>query len=255
MYIKNNKTIEETIEIIKDHIHRGEGISLTRFGDGEIFLLNRNSPKYHQKRKCKDWGYRYPEEVNKLYDDTNKSLIRSLKESDIIAVMGENNVLSNKFKFNESLWSIKKQKLVSYGIDPDSLKITDHMISRDIRFGKISNFKKILQGKSLNIISPHTEKLKSKNLSKILESEVTYTHHPFSINFKNKEEFMENFKDIKSDVVLFGTGTIKDYGVELKEKYNKIAIDVGSLLDAWSGVYSREWFRKGQLQDYLIIKE
>tara|TARA_Y100000401_G_scaffold117565_1_gene127168 strand:+ start:1714 stop:2481 length:768 start_codon:yes stop_codon:yes gene_type:complete len=255
MYIKNNLTIEETIDIIKDHIHRSEGLSLTRFGDGEIFLLNRNSPKYHQIRKCRHWGYKYPQEVNKLYNDTNKSLIKALKESDIIGIMGKNNILNKKMTFKESAWSIKKQKLISYGINPETLKITDQMISRDIRFGKISNFKEILQGKSLNIISPHTEKLKSKNLSKILEANVTYTHHPFSINFKNKEEFIKNFKDIKSDVVLFGTGNIKDYGVELKEKYNKIAIDVGCLLDAWASIYSRDWFKKGNLQHYLIIKK
>ena len=40
-YITPNKTIEETIGIIKDKILNKTPFALTRFGDGEIYILNR----------------------------------------------------------------------------------------------------------------------------------------------------------------------------------------------------------------------
>jgi UDP-N-acetyl-D-mannosaminuronic acid transferase (WecB/TagA/CpsF family) len=127
------------------------------------------------------------------------------------------------------------------------------MLPRSKEFGSIDNFKEILQGKSLNIISPNTKLLEEKNLNKLLDSEVTFTYHPNSINLRNRDEFIESFKDIKSDVVLVGCGLQKDYVSYLRYNHNKIAIDVGAMLDAWAGIYSREWFKKGGKQDYLLI--
>jgi UDP-N-acetyl-D-mannosaminuronic acid transferase (WecB/TagA/CpsF family) len=52
---------------------------------------------------------------------------------------------------------------------------------------------------------------------------------------------------------LVGCGLQKDYVSYLRYNHNKIAIDVGAMLDAWAGIYSREWFKKGGKQDYLLI--
>ena len=41
-YITPNKTIEETVEIIKSKISTKTPFALTRFGDGEIYILNRS---------------------------------------------------------------------------------------------------------------------------------------------------------------------------------------------------------------------
>lgn len=254
MYLKLNQTIDETINKIKYNISKGIPLSFSRYGDGEIYLLNRNSPSSHQKRKCNDWDYKHPEEIDKLYDDSTKSIITSIKGSDIIGIIDKNNEICKTINCSEKIWSIKTELLENHGINTDKLIITDHMLPRSRKFGEIKNFKEILQGKSLNIISPNTKILKEKNLGKILDSEVTYTHHPYSVNFKNKNEFVKKFKDIKSDVVLVGTGNIKDYVVDLKNNYGKIAIDVGALLDAWADVKSRPWFMKGSKQDYLRVK-
>ena len=36
----------------------------------------------------------------------------------------------------------------------------------------------------------------------MFEADVTFTHHPFNINLRNRDEFIDSFKHIKSDVVL-----------------------------------------------------
>jgi len=253
MYLEINQSIDQTIDLIKNSIYSGTPLSISRFGDGEIYLLNRNSPDSHKIRKCKDWDYKYPEEVNEMYDDANNILIKSLKNSDIISIMDKNNIISKRIGFSNERWSISKELLLKNGINPEQLKVTDHMLARDVKFGKPENFKNIIQGKSLNIISPNTEELKTKNLETLLDCEVTYTNHPFSINFKNRHEFVDNLKNIKSDVVLVGTGNIKDYVSILSKQYGKVAIDVGAMLDAWAGIKSRPWFKKGGHQNHLLL--
>ena len=253
MYLEVNQSIEETINLIKERIRTNTPLALSRFGDGEIKVLNRNLPDWHQKRGCKNWGYIYPTQVNQLYDDASLVLLNAIKNSDVIGLMDSNNDISKQINYKQSVWSIGEDFLELNGIDTVNLQIADHMLPRSEEFGKPKNFREILQGKSLNIISPNVDKLKTKNLSKLLDSEVTFTHHPNSINFRNRNEFIESFKNIKSDVVLVGCSLQKDYVVYLRHNHDKIAIDVGAMLDAWAGLETRPWFKKGGKQEYLVL--
>jgi hypothetical protein len=53
---------------------------------------------------------------------------------------------------------------------------------------------------------------------------------------------------------LLGIGLQKDYTTILKNDFGKISLDMGSTMDAWSGIYSRPWFREGNTQEHLVIK-
>jgi len=253
MYLEVNQTIEETVNLIKDRIRTNTPLAISRYGDGEIYFLNRNSPPEHQQRGCNDWGYNYPNDVNKFYDDAGRILINGIQNSDVIGIMDKNNDISKSINYKEEKWSIKKSLLEENDVDISNLIICDHMLPRNEKFGKPENFKEILQGKSLNIISPNTDILKTKNLSKMFDAEVTYTHHPYNVNLRNRDEFIQSFEKIKSDVVLVGCGIQKDYVSYLRYNHNKIAIDVGALLDAWSGLLTRPWFGKGGKQEYLVL--
>jgi len=253
MYLEQTISVNETIDLIKQKIKSNEPFAFSRFGDGEIHTLNRNFEPQFQYRGCVEWGYTYPSEVQQYYDDCTSVILNSIKYSDVIGLMDKNNNIAKSMVYRESVWSIKKEFLDNVGIDSSKLIITDHMLPRMKEFGQIESFKEILQGKSLNIISPNTEKLKEKNLSKLLDAEVTFTHQPNSINLRNRKEFIESFKNIKSDVVLVGCGLQKDYVVYLRHNYGKVAIDVGAVLDAWAGLITRPWFGKGGKQDYLVL--
>lgn len=84
MYLEVNQTIEETVNLIKDRIRTNTPLAISRYGDGEIYFLNRNSPPEHQQRGCNDWGYNYPNDVNQFYDDAGRILINGIQNSDVI---------------------------------------------------------------------------------------------------------------------------------------------------------------------------
>lgn len=253
MYLQPTISVTQTVDLIKQKIKSNEPFSFSRFGDGEIHALNRNFEPQFEFRGCSEWGYKYPQQIQQYYDDCTDVILNSIKHSDVIGLMDRNNQIAKSMVYKEDVWSIKSEFLDSNGIDTSKLIVADHMLPRSKEFGKIENFKEILQSRSLNIISPNTEKLKNKNLGRLLDAEVTFTHQPNSINLRNRNEFIEGFKNIKSDVVLVGCGLQKDYVVYLRHNYGKIAIDVGALLDAWAGIISRPWFTKGGKQEYLVL--
>jgi hypothetical protein len=251
-YIQPNITISNTVEIIKDKIHNEIPFSLTRFGDGEIHIIKNTGSIDFQKRVCDEWGYSFPSQLELAYSEIRKVLIESLIKSDIIGFMDKNTpTLPNNF-FNPNDWSLEKTKLIDLGIDLKSVLICDHMIARSKEVGDINNFKKILNGKDLHIISPNKTKLESNNLSKILECNVSITNHPNTLNISNREKFIQDLSKIKEPVVVYGTSILKDYGVYLRDNFGKVTLDLGATLDAWANIVSRSWFN--HKQNYLLIK-
>ena len=252
-YIQPNISIAETIDIIKDAIKNETPLCLTRFGDGEIKFINNKADPAFNRKNCNLWGYEYPSEVQNMYNDCLEILHRALKGSDILGFMSKDTPVLPKGFYKERDWSLPINVLEDMGCDFSHIKICDGMISRSKSLGNIHNFKNILDGRDLHIISMRKSLLDKRNLSKILDCEVTITDHPSSINFNNRTEFIDSFKHIKPPVVILGVGLQKDYGVYLKDDYGKIAIDLGATLDAWAGLITRPWFTTGNCQDYLVI--
>ena len=46
-------TDDETVNLIKEKIRTNTPFALSRYGDGEIYFLNRNSPPQHQQQLYK----------------------------------------------------------------------------------------------------------------------------------------------------------------------------------------------------------
>ena len=160
-------------------------------------------------------------------------------------------IVSVAYSYN--VWSIEKFKAELWGTDLKNMKVCDHMIARSRQLGSIESMKNILNGSAVNIVSPNVEELKQRKLENKLEVEVGFTNHSHSINFRNRDEFLKSFENIKEDVVLLGVGLQKDYGVILRDEFGKIALDMGATMDAWAGIISRPWFNKGQSQEYLLM--
>jgi hypothetical protein len=252
-FLQPNLSVSDTIKIIKEKIKTETPFSLTRFGDGEIYILNKSCSTDFLKKNCPLWGYKYPEEVTNFLDDSSNIIKNALKKSDIIGIMDKNTKVLPSGFYQESIWSIKKSFALDVGVNFSEQFICDHMIARQQELGSISSMKEILQGKSVNLITPHKNILENKNISKHLDTEVNITEHPISINLNNRDKFIESFENIKEPVVLLGVGLQKDYGVLLKEKYGKITIDMGATIDAWAGLVTRHWFVKGGLQNHLML--
>jgi len=251
-YLQPNVSNEDAVSLIKEKIRTQTPFSFTRFGDGEIHIINKNGYERLEKSMCKNWGYVYPDEVNFAYDEIGTSLKNAFTKTDLIGLMDKNCKIIN-LNYKAEHWSLKKELITSWGIDHENLQICDHMLCRQPFFGSASSFKEILQGKSLNIITPYVKRMEERELSNLLESDVTFTHNPMNTNFKNRSEVLKTFDKIKSDVVIMGVGLFKDYTVILKEEFGKVALDMGATMDAWSGIKSRVWFGKGGKQEYLMI--
>lgn len=254
MYLQPNISIVETIDIIKEKIKTKTPFCLTRYGDGEIGALMEHYSSQDERFFCNLYNYKHPTEVKQLYIDAKPMLMRALKSSDIIGIMDKNCEIVSRNLYNDRTWSLPDTFMVKNGIDVEKLTICDHMLSRNKLVGDINEFKKILDGNDLHIISSNKKGLSGKNLSSILEADVNITNYPPEINLNNRGEFIKNLKNIDGTVVLLGTGFNKDYGIILRDEYGKICLDFGATLDAWADVISRPWFNHGNKQDYLRIK-
>ncbi len=243
---------DDTISIIKKKIKTNIPFALTRFGDGEICILNRNASQQFLKKNLNEWGYTYPKEINNFYNDANNVIRKSFIESDIVGLMNPKCDIVN-IGYTEESWSLTKDLVSSFGVELTKLQICNHMISRTFNLGSIQGFKDIIQGKNFNIISTNIGKIKTKGLEKKFGVGIGYTNHPININFNNRSKFISDFKNIKEDIVIMGVGLQKDYGVILRDEYGKIVLDMGATMDAWAGIHSRQWFHKGGSQEYLII--
>lgn len=257
-YLEPNISVHKSIDIIKEKIKTKTPFSFTRFGDGEIYILNKDGYKYNgwEKKLCDDWGYQYPNEIDDAYEEIGEIIKYSLSNSDMIGIMSENHDIFNTIgmDFDPNTWSISFDKLEEIDINPKELLIGEHMLPRYREFGNIHEFSKIIQGNDIHILSPRVEELKSKNLNKLLGVDVGYTNHDYTINLNNRDTILKSFDKISEPIVILGTSVLKDYGPILSKKYGKIALDLGATLDAWSGIYSRPWFKEGGLQEYLVIK-
>lgn len=257
-YLKPNITVQESIEIIKEKIKTKTPFSFTRFGDGEIYILNKNGYKYSEweKRICDNWGYKFPDELDTAYREIGEVIKFSFSNTDMIGVMSEKHEIFNTpgMEFNPNTWSISINKLEEIGLNTKNLLVSEHMLPRYQEFGDIHEFSKIIQGNDIHIVSPRVGELKSKNIDNILGVNVGYTNHGNEINLKNRDSILKSFEDISEPIVILGTSLLKDYGPILSNNYGKIALDLGATLDAWAGIYSRPWFKEGGLQEYLVIK-
>ena len=252
-YLQPKISNEDAVGIIKEKIKHKTPFAFTRFGDGEIHILNKNGYEKFEEKICKEWGYKYPDEVQRAYEECGDIIKNAFVKSDLIGLMDKNCDIIN-LNYKPEHWSLKNELVESWGLNIDNLKICDHMLSRQKFFGSIDAFKEILQGSSLNIITPYVDRMKSRNLDKLLGVDVTYTLNPINININNRDEVLKNFDKIKSDVVIMGVGILKDYGVILRDEFGKVALDMGATMDAWSGILSRHWFGEGGKQEYLVIK-
>lgn len=245
-YIQPTVTDFQTVEIIKHHINKQLPFCLSRFGDGEIYFINNNAPDFLKKKFCNLWGHNiadFQKERDKIHENIKYALINS----DIIGVLDKNNDVCKTIKYNEEKWSIKHSYLRN--LYNKQYVICDHQITRGTLLGNAYNFKNIINGNNVAIISPN-DTLDTKLLSCIFEADVELI-----LIDNNREEIIKKLSKIKSQIVLYGISlTGKDLGAILKKKYDKIAIDFGSTLDAWAGLETKPWFKDGGIQEHCMIK-
>ena len=251
-YLEVNRNYKDIVNIIKERIETETPFCFTRYGDGDIRILNDAGPVKFRQKICNLWGY----ELNdwpKVYSRLRKIMLDSLKESEFIGLFDNNGVLKSHMTVSKETWSISEDFLKLHGIKQD-FQICDHQLPRSKEIGDIKEFKKILNGKNLHIISPYTKQLKANNIDNLLGASVTYTEWPMPLNLDQRPQLFKELDNIKESVIIFGAAAGgKDIGSYLTNKYGKVCIDFGATLDAWAGITSRGWFKPGGVQNYCLI--
>lgn len=250
MYLKNNITDKQFIEKLKDCIKNDTPFCFSRFGDGEIYFINNNVPDKIKNLLKSTWGY---EDVDMGIKEVLKTLNVALVESDVIGLMNAGNKISEHIRYTDKAWSIKIDYIKKIG--GKNVLVADHMIARSNSLGNIKEFKNIIQGKNIAIVSPRANLLKKNRIHDILGVNVNYIEVPMGIKIENRKPIFDKLDTIKEPIVLYGCSiTGKDFGVYLRNR-GKIALDFGATLDAWSGLVTRKWFKEDGLQNYCTIKK
>lgn len=249
-YLNINLDDEKFLDILNDHIKIRKPLSFTRFGDGEIYIINGNIPPVIAKRLREIWGY---SDIEAARNNILKVLEFAIANTDIIGLMNPKNEIAKNINYTKEKWSLKESYVEKLRNKKDII-VADHMIARSQILGDINNFKKIIKGIDIAIIHPNVKLLEKNKIHELLGINIKYIETPNAMNEDQRQSLIKSFDNIKEFIVLYGCSINgKDFGVYL-EKSGKIALDYGATLDAWAGLITRPWFKNGSPQNHCLIK-
>jgi len=280
MLIQNTSDVE-LVAAIKTSIKNMTPLSVVRCGDGEMHILKQASDfpaeqqqitHHHalcniQHREdiwtCVTHTSPHPGSLKPntcecyLTDDTSKKwrglakeiIAYSIKYSDYVGL-----VVPGR---NVHYYNISDEILKRYDIDSKQLSVISSLFPLDPMFGSIDSFKSIINGNDIHIITPNVERFKNGKIEELLGVNVTYTDisgaqsHTIEMRAMVKQSII----DTPTKIILFGGGyAIKSLIPWAANELGKIALDIGSVLDAWSGLQSRHMFMKDELSHLNWIK-
>lgn len=251
-YLHPNITNEEFIDKLKKSIEFNTPLSFSRFGDGEICFINNNVPDSIIQNYLRS-TYKYMD-IETAKKDVLNIINNAISETDIIGIMDKNNEISKRISYDENTWSIKSEYVKRLRKEKE-LIVADHMVTRGEILGNINSFKNIIQGNGVAIISPFVKLLKENNIQNLLGVDVNFVETSMGMNLNDRPNMFLKFDKIKEPIVIYGCSLMgKDFAVHLKNR-DKIALDFGSTLDAWSGLFTRPWFQRNGLQSHCLIQK
>jgi len=107
-FLQVNTNLDDVIDLIVHRIKNKVPFSLTRYGHGEISILNNSRNVLQRKADCTRHSYKYRWQHKILYPKLREIIFNGIKHADIIGLLDKNGLLKDQFKHSEELWSIKK---------------------------------------------------------------------------------------------------------------------------------------------------
>lgn len=248
-YQMPNISNNEVYRLISHSISNNIPLSLTRFGDGEISLLeisdgNKSYPHILEQAFSSPMGAMYKldysrwEEWLSICDGIMKEAI---KNSDIIATHHHNDE-----------WGITESYL--NGREKDLL-LCYHNINISRELGDARRFKEVLNQNDLNIVSSNTDALKRVGMGEVLEANVYYTDISLNSTVVDIEDIYREVDKISESVVIVALGTIGKGIPQRLSKMGKVCLDYGSTIDAWAGIITRPFFSKGEIAHHCLLRD
>lgn len=236
---------EKLFDLIIEKLNNQEPLSITRIGDGEVFVLNqeiREDLTIHTYKR--HLGYIPEYDEKKIIQDNLKY---SIENSEILSI--NPNITKNTLGWGQVLKIYEEIKKLSNS-DWQEKKFCDHNVHH--YFLELGYYKKILSSiNELYIIScrdvVNIIKEKYPNIKKI-----TFFKIPPENMFEEDKDQLKYFPEIydeifneisnidcKGKLLLLGGGFVgKRLGVRFKEM-GGVSFDIGSVFDLWVGKITR----------------
>ena len=280
--IVQNTTDAQLIIAIKTAVKNKTPLSVVRCGDGEMHILKQTCdfPREHQQLthhhslcliqwreniwRCKEHAPVNPDSLKPntcdCYLKDSKStawreLARNLISSSIrdadyvgLTVPGR----------NANYYTITEHILKRHGIiNSHKFKTISSLFPREKLFGSLQSFGGIIQGNDIHIITPNVERFKASKIGERFGVNATYTDISGKSSYYHdvREKVKRDIALTNAPIILFGGG----YGIKslipwAATELGKIALDVGSVLDAWSGLQSRHMFMEDSFAHLNWVK-
>jgi hypothetical protein len=264
-----NISTQDLLEDIKNSIINKKPLSAVRCGDGEFHIVkskgdfDERSVKIHHNamndilRRNHIWDCKIHPHSCQCYLNSNEALtwIKEIR-SYIISAMKSADYLGLTVPGKDArFYSISDNVLRRHGIDHIAKKTIDSLFTRSHSFGSLSNFKKLIQGNDMHIITSNVKRFKDVNFSNVLGVNVTYTDISGDRSYKQRAFIKESILSSNKKIFLFGGGSaIKDLIPWSAKTMGAVSIDVGSVLDAWTGYKSRLMYEQPEFQHLLWVK-
>lgn len=265
-------TVEDNqlLHIIKKAIHLQSPLSVSRCGDGEFHLLKKEDDFLNDKwkkvhhdsiclilnrnkiKRCEIHNQsRPPDRVGgcKCYlnDGDAMSWIKMMRERIISTIKNSDYIGLNVPHKQEFLYGISSNVLAKNGIDVKELNVVNSLFPRMPEFGSIEGFKSIIGNHPIHFITSNARAFKQRRINELLKTEITYTDISGDRSYKYRDKVKHDIEHTDAKLIFFGGGGgIKDLIPWAATEHGKIAIDVGSIMDPWSGTQSRPVYEKPQ---------
>jgi len=260
-------TTKNLISRIRHCIHNGLPLSIVRCGDGEFHLIKNASDfknprhlKVHYGsinvilKRNKIWECpHHPGNIDRSsgrpcscflgnYEDDPVALEwkNTMKGYVIEAIKKSNFIGLNVPGKLEVFYGIDESILKRNGIDTKVLVNIDSLFSRSKDFATLPKMRQMINGNDVHIITSNVKAFINTDISKKLGCNVTFTDISADRAYKLRNVIKEDISKTDAKIILFGGGgAIKDLIPWASKNHGKVAIDVGSVLDPWSGTPSR----------------
>lgn len=250
--LKPNMSKAAALDMVLEAIATEKPFAFTKYGDGESILLQTllgRPPEY----QATEPGVRTPKENFEALRRYYRRIIVHWGVDTLDHMMAVHRIC------DPILDSLIHSDLLGlhHGI-PDFFRTSDYKGCSERIIGCLAHPDKLddfFQGKSIRLFSNHGSKLLG-NVRRRTRSKVTLTTIHRDWTLKEVQTNLELIKDFPEPIVLWGGGAgAKQTGIYLRDKFGKTCIDMGSILDAWAGQSSRQFYKQSGTWQSLVIPD
>lgn len=240
-----NYSTDTIIALIQNRLRQGLSLSIVRLGDGEARTLNgfKDMPALEMILK-KLLG-----EVPSIHEikQIQQNLIEAYTDADIIGIPA-----GSKLDKKDPYWH-NAFGILHDNVGPEVL-IEKEFVNMDFCYDMLTSgaYDKILQGvDTLNYVSCRNldEAFKKRfDIFRVNSIQIP-PEMKFAHQYHGPKHFPDQFNQVrlwmkatplKGNLFLYGAGVAgKVYGTWAAKKYGAVALDIGSVFDAWAGLITR----------------